>query len=504
MRPRFVLALAVLVSACHDTAPTAGSPARLGAVAPAPAISTGSGFHFLPPMVPDASPYPGAFDAARQPTARVVCTGATGPTCPVVAAFGGTGEPPINVDIDGESFGVVWHTPANLELGGDLYRLEVYDGASLLGSADLWVASARADLKNVSSAYVGLVTGNPLPIKFRIESVDPTYIPVFQRPFSVNFEVQTTNYHDHNEPREFVDANGIYLPYWGEPSVMGIDGHEGYDWLLPIGTPLTAVAAGQVVVASLTGPSFFCPLLNTTVSNSRVIIEHALPGGVVVRSSYVHVDQINVQAGDVVTAGQVIATSGDRGCALNPHLHFAVYRLTQTNDGTISPIDPYGWAGQGTDPWVLDAEGAESIRLWKPGEAPTLFRFSLRPFGTTPGPFVQITSVRFQGVRDDQNPNNEYIEVTRDGRVAPAELDIGGFTLTTRAGLVFTFPAGTVLSAAVPSARVYSGSGTPAPGVMYWGQSAGVLDNLAECVSFRNAAGVLRNNAGWGGGCLSP
>jgi hypothetical protein len=112
--------------------------------------------------------------------------------------------------------------------------------------------------------------------------------------------------------------------------------------------------------------------------------------------------------------------------------------------------------------------------------------------------------VPYQGVRDDQNPNNEYIEVTRNARVAPAQLDISGFTLTTRAGLVFTFPAGTVLSDALPTARVYVGSGTPTTGVLYWGQSAGVLDNLAECVRFRNTAGFLRNEAGWGGGCLTP
>jgi murein DD-endopeptidase MepM/ murein hydrolase activator NlpD len=335
-----------------------------------------------------------------------------------------------------------------------------------------------------------------------IEVVDPAAIPAFQRPFAVDFEVRTTNYHDHDEPREFVDDNGIYVPYWGEPSLMGIDGHEGYDWRLPVGTPLLAVADGEVVAATLTGTPFFCPILNATVSgNSRVVLEHALPGGVRVRSVYVHVEQIDVQVGQTVRAGDVIALSGARGCALNPHLHFAVFRMTQTNSGSASPIDPYGWEGPTTDPWTLSPDGAASIRLWKPGEAPTLFRFVTTPLGETAGPFVQITQVRFQGVRDDQNPNNEYVEVTRDARVAPAQLDISGFTLTTRAGLVFTFPAGTVLSDALPSARVYVGSGTDGPGVLHWGRSAGALDNLAECVRFRNTAGALRNAAQWGGGC---
>jgi hypothetical protein len=150
---------------------------------------------------------------------------------------------------------------------------------------------------------------------------------------------------------------------------------------------------------SPTGTPFFCPILNTTVDgNSRVIIEHALPGGVRVPTAYVHLDQIDVQVGQTVSAGQVIGASGDRGCALNPHLHFATYRLTQTNSGGISAIDPYGWEGPTTDPWLLDPDGAASIRLWKPGEAPTLFRFVLTPLAETAGPFVQITQVHFQGV----------------------------------------------------------------------------------------------------------
>jgi murein DD-endopeptidase MepM/ murein hydrolase activator NlpD len=338
-----------------------------------------------------------------------------------------------------------------------------------------------------------------------VESVDPTYIPAFQRPFSVAFEVRTTNYHDHDVPREFVDANGTYLPYWGEPSFLGIDGHEGYDWQLPIGTPLVAVADGEVVAATLAGPAFSCPVLQgATVSNSVVAIRHTLPGGVRVRSVYVHVDQIHVAVGQQVTAGQLIATSGARGCAQNPHLHFAVFRLTQTNSGSPSVIDPYGWEGPSTDPWTLDADGAASIRLWKPGEAPSLYRSFLLPFSDPASLFVQMTRVRYQGVRDDLTPNNEYVEVERDPRVAPAQLDISGFTITTKAGLVFTFPAGTVLSEALPKVRVYSGTGVSEPGVLYWGQPAGVLGNLADCVRFRNAAGVQRNVAGWGGGCVSP
>lgn len=503
MRRRLLLTLpALLLGACQDAPPTApaGGAART-ALVPAASILTTTGFHFLPPMVADPGPFTDPFDAARTPTVRVVCTGATGAACPVVAAFGGAGEPAISVDLEGESYGVVWQSPAGLALGKDLYRVEVRDGGYLLGFADLWVAAGRQELKD-PGAYVGLVRGAPLQIKFRVERADPAFIPVFQSPFVVPFEVRTANYHDHDEPREGVDDNRVYLPWWGEPSFVGIDGHEGYDWLLPEGTPIVAVADGVVEIAGISLP-YFCPPLGRIVDDQVLVrIDHDLPGGIRVRSIYVHLQQRTVVAGQPVTAGQVIGLSGNTGCSTDPHLHFAVERLTQTNDGAPSPIDPYGWAGAGPDPWESDPAGAASIRLWTPGQEPTLFRSRLAPLGETPTIFVQMTAVRFQGVRDDLNPNNEYVEVTRDARVAPAQLDLAGFTITTRAGLTFTFPAGTVLSAAVPSVRVYVGAGTDAPGVLHWGRTAGVFDNLAECVRFRNAAAVPRNTIGWGGGCL--
>ena len=86
-------------------------------------------------------------------------------------------------------------------------------------------------------------------------------------------------------------------------------------------------------------------------------------------------------------------------------------------------------------------------------------------------------------------------------RVAPPTLDLSGFTLTSTNGLL-TFPAGTVLSDANPSVRVFSGPGTPTASTLYRGLATGMYDNLSDCVIFANAAGAVRNRVGWGGGCL--
>ena len=55
----------------------------------------------------------------------------------------------------------------------------------------------------------------------------------------------------------------------------GIDGHSGYDWLMPEGTPLVAAAPGIVLVAGADSPSF-CPPLDRNVEDQIFVeIEHA-------------------------------------------------------------------------------------------------------------------------------------------------------------------------------------------------------------------------------------
>ena len=337
-----------------------------------------------------------------------------------------------------------------------------------------------------------------------VAAIDPTRIPSFVRPFPATADFQTTNFFDHDIPKEFVDSNGKYVAFWGEDSLPGIDGHNGYDWRMPTGTPVFAAMAGTVQFAGVV-PAFDCPILSTTVSDQTAVrIDHTLPGGVGVRSAYLHLDTILVTAGQQVTQGQQIGTVGAKGCALNSHLHFMAIRLTQLNGAGPAPIDPYGWSGPAADPWQSSSEGAQSIALWKAGEAPALFRRFDVPLNANTGEtqFVGITQVRFQGERDDIAPNNEYVEVTRDNRFAPATLDLTGFTIKNKAGLTFTFPAGFTLVPTRTSVRVFSGTGTNTATELYWGNTAGVVDNRADCVQLFNSVGTLRTKVGWGGGCL--
>ena len=58
---------------------------------------------------------------------------------------------------------------------------------------------------------------------------------------------------------------------------MFYDTHSGYDWLMPEGTPILAVAEGEVTFAGI-GPPGPCPPLDREVDDQQqVIILHVAP-----------------------------------------------------------------------------------------------------------------------------------------------------------------------------------------------------------------------------------
>jgi murein DD-endopeptidase MepM/ murein hydrolase activator NlpD len=94
--------------------------------------------------------------------------------------------------------------------------------------------------------------------------------------------------------------------------------HGGVDLAAPRGTPVRAVAAGEVVFAGRRG-------------RAGNVVEVRHPGGLT--TTYAHLERAAVAAGQKVDAGEVLATVGASGRATGPHLHFAA-----AIDG--QPIDP--------------------------------------------------------------------------------------------------------------------------------------------------------------------
>jgi murein DD-endopeptidase MepM/ murein hydrolase activator NlpD len=86
--------------------------------------------------------------------------------------------------------------------------------------------------------------------------------------------------------------------------------HRGLDYAVPVGTPVRAPAAGNVLFA---GP--------LALSGETVVVDHGQ--GVV--SVLQHLSRVDVRVGDPVPAAAVVGLSGDTGLAPEPMLQWRVY-----------------------------------------------------------------------------------------------------------------------------------------------------------------------------------
>jgi len=85
--------------------------------------------------------------------------------------------------------------------------------------------------------------------------------------------------------------------------------HQGLDYRVPPATPVEAINRGRVILAR---PLYF--------EGNCVVIDH----GQGLLTLYLHLSELKVKEGDVVTRGQEIGLSGATGRATGPHLHLAV------------------------------------------------------------------------------------------------------------------------------------------------------------------------------------
>jgi murein DD-endopeptidase MepM/ murein hydrolase activator NlpD len=103
--------------------------------------------------------------------------------------------------------------------------------------------------------------------------------------------------------------------------------HTGVDYAVPVGTDVLAVADGVIDKATW-GRSYGTQLVQK------------LDGGWFI---YAHLSSALVKPGDKVTAGQVIAKSGNTGNSTGPHLHVELRTKAHWSSGT--DLDPYQLIG---------------------------------------------------------------------------------------------------------------------------------------------------------------
>jgi len=123
------------------------------------------------------------------------------------------------------------------------------------------------------------------------------------------------------------------VPYLGNYKYDGkeyVGSHPGVDIKLPKGTPILSIANGIVTKAKHSDIGFG----NHVVIRHNNVYNPELNAYEDIFSSYAHLSQINVQAGDVVKVGQIIGSSGSTGLSTGAHLNFQIEKDS-------APYHPY-------------------------------------------------------------------------------------------------------------------------------------------------------------------
>jgi hypothetical protein len=166
----------------------------------------------------------------------------------------------------------------------------------------------------------------------------------------------------------------LHVPYrgtfgtaqlWGEnPQIYSqfkyggvpLKGHNGIDFLTPIGVELVAIDDGVVEQAVLNDPTGF---------GNYIKVRHGWG-----ESLYAHMDSLAVQAGQSVARGELIGRSGNTGFSQGPHLHFSIriapYERGDGWGGFSDPLpylDPTGFLLPG---YVLPATQSEALSFSMP------------------------------------------------------------------------------------------------------------------------------------------
>lgn len=99
--------------------------------------------------------------------------------------------------------------------------------------------------------------------------------------------------------------------------------HSGTDVGAPLGTPVVATQAGQVIMSDSAG------------GYGLMVVLHHNDG--TLESRYAHLSRLLVQAGEWVDQGEVIGLVGSTGNSTGPHLHFELRQLTENGWMVLNP-----------------------------------------------------------------------------------------------------------------------------------------------------------------------
>ncbi len=128
--------------------------------------------------------------------------------------------------------------------------------------------------------------------------------------------------------------------------------HHGVDFSAGAGENLGAVAAGTIYYAGRDLERLFGP--QNDFYGNLVVLQLSQPWNThTVYALYGHLDQVLVQTGQAVNAGQVVGTVGATGVALGPHPHLEV---------RLDAPDSY-WNTRNPELWLAPAGGLGTLAV---------------------------------------------------------------------------------------------------------------------------------------------
>lgn len=205
--------------------------------------------------------------------------------------------------------------------------------------------------------------------------------------------------------QSFNDGHGLSTNLGG--------GHTGVDWGTPVGTPLKAVAPGTVLWADwadnlpqtswadrwyLVGGGYGGLSTNAGIC---LVIDHGA-----YLSTYSHLNRTDLNSGDSVRAGQVVAHSGNTGYTTGPHLHFEILpKPFAWGNGFYGRVDPIPFIearkGNSTEGDWLDMATKEEVK----SAVREVLNEPIKRQGGEPGHTTIISETAWKTARDNALEN---------------------------------------------------------------------------------------------------
>jgi murein DD-endopeptidase MepM/ murein hydrolase activator NlpD len=222
-------------------------------------------------------------------------------------------------DVDGSQV-ALQGVHALLEPGPYPLRLEATLPDGSVQSFEQMVLVISGDYPDDPLLYVEASTIDPAIIGPEDQLIEDTVQPATpQKLWSGAFGTPAALY---AESTYFTSRYGSRRQYIGLESDLTYQGfHTGLDFGGGTGLPITAPAAGRVV---LTAP-------DQVIRGNATMIDH----GWGVYSGFWHQSEFKVQVGDMVTPGQIIGLVGNTGRGTGAHLHWELW----VNGVQVDPLD---------------------------------------------------------------------------------------------------------------------------------------------------------------------